>query len=115
MNTKDKIVFVSSPYFDDDPYTRENNFALVSLYIAELNKKSVIAFSPVTYSHTLLNFKEEPIDLELWLSLSKAFIEKSVEMVVYKIPGWNKDKMVSKEIKIAKELGLSITYKKTTI
>jgi hypothetical protein len=112
MDNKRKIVFISSPYSNPDIGIREENFALVSQYVAELNSKGIVALSPITYGHTLLNFKEMPGDWEFWKEFCITFLEKCEEMIVYKIPGWNKSRGVKEEIEIAKELGLKITYKK---
>lgn len=115
MSTKRKIIFVSSPYTHNDPDVRENNFSLVSQYVAELNSKSIVALSPITYGHTLLNFKTMPTDWEFWKEFCITFLEKCEEMHVYKIPGWDKSRGVKEEIAIAEELGIKITYKKPII
>lgn len=110
--SKRKIIFISSPYSNPDDNIREENFAMVSQYVAELNSKGKTAFSPITYGHTLLNFREMPTDWEFWKEFCVTFLEKCEKMIVYKLPGWEESRGVKEEIEIAKELGVKITYKK---
>ena len=110
--SKRKIVFVSPSYTNPYNEVAKEYKQLVSEYVAELNSHGIIAFSPITYGHTLLDFREMSGDWEFWKEFCTAFLEKSDEMIVYQIPDWEHSKGIKEEIKIANELGLNINYKK---
>jgi hypothetical protein len=105
-----KIVFISSPYSHPDDEIRESNFKIVSKLAAELNSKGIVAVSPITYGHTLLNFKEMPTDWEFWKEFCLTFLEKSSEVIVYKMPGWENSRGMKEEIEFAKNLNIPIRY-----
>lgn len=105
-----KIIYLASPYTNPDPKAREENFRRVSILAAELNSKGIIAFSPITYGHTLLEFKEMPHDWEFWKVFCISFLQHCDELLVYKMPGWEKSNGVSEEVKYAKQNGIKVSY-----
>jgi len=105
-----KIVFISSPYSHPDDEIRESNFKIVSKLAADLNSQGTVAVSPITYGHTLLQFKEMPSNWEFWKEFCLTFLEKSHELIVYKMPGWENSRGMKEEIEFAKKLNIPITY-----
>jgi hypothetical protein len=105
-----KIVFISSPYSHPDDKVRESNFKIVSKLAADLNSKGIVAVSPITYGHTLLNFKAMPTDWKFWKEFCLTFLEKSSELIVYKMPGWENSIGMKEEIEFAKKLNIPIRY-----
>lgn len=105
-----KIVYLASPYTHPDPKVREENFRKVSVLAADMNSKGIVALSPITYGHTLLEFKEMPHDWAFWENFCISFLQHCDEIAVYKMPGWEKSKGVAEELKYAEENGINITY-----
>lgn len=105
-----KIVFISSPYSHPDDQVRENNFRIVSKLAAELNSQGIVAVSPITYGHTLLNFKDMPTDWQFWKEFCLTFLEKSSEVIVYKMPGWENSIGIKEEIEFAKSRNIPVKY-----
>lgn len=61
-----KIIYLASPYSHPIDDIREQRFKDIAKISAELNSEGVIAFSPIVYGHTLLDYKEMPTDWGFW-------------------------------------------------
>ena len=106
-----KLIFVSSPYSHPDDNVREENYQKVSKYTAELIKNEVVAFSPILYGHTAVNFEPDiPTDWPFWENFCLTFLNRCDEIIVYMMEGWDKSRGVAEEIAYAKDLGIKITY-----
>ena len=105
-----KLIYVASPYSHPDNDVRENNFVIVAYLVAELTKQGLVCISPIVVGHTLLKFRDMPSDWEFWTNFCLSFLEKCSEMIVYKMPGWDKSRGVAEEIEFAKEHNIKITY-----
>ena len=106
-----KLIFVSSPYSHPDDKVREENYQKVSKYTAELISQGHVAFSPILYGHTAVNFAPDmPTDWSFWEHFCLTFLSKCDEMIVYMMEGWDKSKGVKEEIAHAKNLGIEIKY-----
>lgn len=106
----EKLVYIGSPYSHPDKDVMEKNFRLVSTFAANLCAEGRVAFSPITYGHTLLGFREMPHTWEFWQNFCLSFLAQSDELMVYKMPGWENSRGLAEEIEFAKELGIKITY-----
>lgn len=106
----DKIIYLASPYTHPDPEVRERNFRDVSKVAAVLNAQGVVAFSPITYGHTLLEFKEMPHDWAFWKNFCLSFLQHCDKLVVCKMDGWEKSNGVTEEMKFAQENGIEIGF-----
>lgn len=106
-----KIIYIASPYSHPDDEVRENNFRLVTQLVADLTEQGYVCMSPITLGHTLLGFKEMPSDWEFWTNFCLSFLEKCEEMIVYKMPGWDKSNGVKAEIEFAETNNIKIEYK----
>ncbi len=105
-----KLIFVSSPYNHSDPLIVEENYIKVSKFVAELTSQGHVVISPITYGHTILQFKELRSDWEYWRNFCVTFLRKCDELIVYKMDGWDKSKGVLNEIGLANELGIEVKY-----
>lgn len=105
-----KIVYLASPYTHPDPNIREENFKKVSTLAADMNSRGIVTISPITYGHTLLNFKEMPHDWLFWKNFCLSFLQHCEEIVVYKMPGWDKSNGIAEELAYANEKGIKISY-----
>lgn len=106
----EKLIYIGSPYSHTDPVVVEENYRRVSRLAAKLCSKGQVAFSPITYGHTLLGFVQMPNDWEFWKSFCLSFLEHSEELIVYKMPGWENSKGLAAEIEFATERNIKITW-----
>ncbi len=105
-----KIIYLASPYSNPDEKKRQENFEKISRIAADLCSDGHVAFSPITYGHTLTEFKEMPTDWPFWKNFCLSFLEVSTELHVCKIEGWNHSKGVAEEIEFAIKTGIEIKY-----
>jgi hypothetical protein len=107
---KGKLIYLASPYNHPDKATMISNFEIVSKKAAELVAEGKVVYSPITYGHTLVEFQEMTTDQEFWMGFCLTLLEKSEELYVYMMPGWDKSKGVAEEIEFAKQHNIPITY-----
>jgi hypothetical protein len=105
-----KLVYIGSPYSNPDSAVREENFNIVSRMAARECAKGKVAFSPITYGHTLIGFTEMPTNWEFWKPFCLAFLERADELLVYKMPGWDMSKGLAAEIEFAIERNITIRW-----
>jgi hypothetical protein len=106
-----KIIYIGSPYSHTDPKKVQRNFELVSKLAAEICSQGDVAFSPITYGHTLLGFKKMPSDWGFWKNFCLSFLKKSDKLLVYMMEGWENSSGLGEELVYARELGIEIEYK----
>lgn len=106
----DKLIYIGSPYSHPDDEVRHNNFRLVSDLAARLCSEGKVAFSPITYGHTLLDFKEMPSDWKFWQNFCLSFLVHADELLVYQMPGWDQSRGLADEIEFAKQHNITVTY-----
>ncbi len=110
INMEQEVIYLASPYSHPDPEQVEENYKIVSLKAAELCNEGLCVISPITYGHTLVTFKEMPIDFEFWNNFCLTLLAKCDKMIVYKMPGWDKSKGVDHEISFAQDMGIGIEF-----
>jgi hypothetical protein len=104
------MIYVASPYSHPDENIRIERFNKVSKFVTNLVSKGFCAISPITYGHTLLNYKNMPTDFEFWNNFCISLLSKADILYVYKIEGWNQSKGLNEEIKYAQENNIEIIY-----
>ena len=80
-----KLIFVSSPYSHPDDNVREENYQKVSKYTAELINNGVVAFSPILYGHTALNFQPDNGSINQYTIFIFVFIFFNIIHIEYPI------------------------------
>ena len=106
----EEIIYIGSPYSHPDRAMMEENYRRVSKLAADLCSQGKVAFSPITYGHTLLGFKEMPGTWEFWQNFCLSFLVKADKLLVYKMPGWESSKGLDAEISFARDHGIAIEY-----
>ena len=104
------IVYLASPYTHKDDSIREERYRKISQIAADLNKEGILAFSPITYCHTLLEYAEMPTNWSFWQSFCISFLQHCDELWVYKMEGWDRSQGIAEEIKFAEKNGILVKY-----
>jgi hypothetical protein len=107
---KNKLIYIGSPYSHSDVDVRQKRFELVSKFAADLVYEGYIAISPITYGHTLLDFKDMPTDFEFWNNFCIGLLKKCDYLYILEIHGWEVSKGLQEEIKFAQENNIKIKY-----
>lgn len=105
-----KLIYVASPYSHPVDDVRIENYKIVSNYTAKIVSDGNVAFSPITYGHHLVDFKDMPTDWDFWKNFCLTFLSKCDEMVVLKMPGWEESRGVKEEIEFCKKNKIKINY-----
>jgi len=108
-----KLIYLASPYSHPDDEVREDNYIVVSNIAADMVSNGYVVFSPISYGHNLLGFKNMPSNWEFWFNFCVAFLLRCDKLVVCKMPGWDNSIGVKEEIEIARNCGIEVEYIET--
>ncbi len=104
------LIYLASPYTNSDKTVVEENYKLVSEIAANLTAEGYVVFSPISYGHNLLHFKEMPSDWEFWFNFCVTFLLKCDKVMVCTMPGWQHSLGVKEEIEIASKFGIPVEF-----
>ena len=104
------MIYVASPYSHPDKEIQEERYRIVSGACARLVAEGHIAFSPITYGHTLIGFRDMPGDWAFWNKFCISFLSKCEVIVVLMIPGWGGSQGIREEIRYAEQNGINVIY-----
>lgn len=105
------MIYLASPYSHPDPAVVQKRFEDITRIAAEINSRGIVAFSPITYGHTLWEFKKDlPTDWKFWRDICFEYLDLSSEIWVVTLPGWKESVGVMAEIKRAEDKRIKITY-----
>lgn len=102
--------YLASPYTDPDPLVREIRYLKTLEVTSILLKNGIWVYSPIVHCHHMSQVFGMPHDAEFWLGYDTAMIKACKHLQVLRLDGWARSKGVTGEIKLAQELGKSITY-----
>lgn len=108
---ENKLIYLASPYTNPDNAIREKNYELISEIAAVLTAQGYVVFSPISYGHNLIKFKDMPSDWVFWFDFCVTFLLKCDILIVYKIPGWESSVGVQQEIEIASKHCIPIEFR----
>jgi len=108
--SKKTLVYLATPYTDDDPYIMEKRFRRASTAAARLMQIGLHVFSPISHTHPIASLGGLPRGWEYWRQYDLAILSCCARMIVYKQPGWDRSKGVASEIAIAQKLGIPVEY-----
>lgn len=104
------IWYMASPY-SKWPKGIEDAFIEAAKSAAELMKRGLHVYSPITHSHPIaVHGKMDALSHDIWMSLDLAMIDACDGMLVVMMPGWNESKGIRMEIEHAEKTGKPISY-----
>ena len=105
------MIYLASPHSHPDPGVREIRFRQVAKTTGYLIRNGFCVFSPIAHSHPIdLYTPDLPKGWDFWKKADTEFIRMASEVYVLMLAGWSQSVGVTAEIKLAKELGIPITY-----
>jgi hypothetical protein len=108
---RSELIYLASPYTNADDSIKQKNYELISEIAAALTAEGYVVFSPISYGHNLIKFKDIPGDWAFWFNFCVTFLLKCDKLVVYKIPGWQNSVGVQEEIEIASKHGIPVEFR----
>ena len=103
------MIYLASPYSHSDPQVREVRFDAACLATAHLIRTGRSVFSPIVHGHPLVRFGL-PTDWAFWELHDLEHLQRSDEMLVLQIDGWQESEGVQAEIALASALGKRVNY-----
>ena len=103
------MIYLASPYSDQDMKVRERRFEAVCLAAAYLIRTGKSVYSPIAHTHPICRYGL-PGDWHFWQKHDRQYIEICDEMAVLMLDGWEQSEGIKAEIAIARELGKPVTF-----
>lgn len=100
------IYYLASPYSDPDPLTRDQRYLKVMECASSLLNQNILTFSPILYSHEMSKKYSLPTDAAWWWDFNRTMMDKCENLIILKLPGWDKSVGVKQE----KEYAQSMSY-----
>jgi hypothetical protein len=104
------MIYLASPYSHLESAVREQRFHAACAASAALMRAGYKVFSPVIYGHPLVQHGL-PGDWSFWEPQARWHLERSDEVMVLMLDGWDTSQGVQAEIAIAEELGKVVWFR----
>lgn len=115
-----RLIYIASPYssFEQniDLAQRERVLRVMSVmrYISEKYQepqyKKAMLYSPIVHFHNIAQIHGMPTDADFWWEINKIVLDKSDEMQVLMMEGWDKSIGVALEVDYSKQISLPLSY-----
>ena len=104
------MIYLATPYSNDDPAVRQHRYEVVTKVAAALMLKGKMVISPITHSHPLVVINGQSPSWEYWKDFDSQLMSLCDKLIVLKLPGWAISVGVKSEIELARSLDLAIKY-----
>jgi len=109
------LIYLATPYSHPNRAVRVQRFKIANQVAAELMKKGLHIFSPISHTHPIAEEGGLPLDWQFWESYDRAILAACRELWVLRQEGWETSKGVRAEIAIAEELSIPVEYTDVTV
>ncbi len=103
------MIYLACPYSHSDPAVRKARFHAACRAVAELLLAGKVVFAPVVYGHPLVAHGVSG-DWSVWSQFDRAMIERSDEVRVLALPGWDTSVGIRQEVLFARSLGKPVRF-----
>jgi len=106
------LIYLASPYTPMNGESPEERVEIVTKVAAKLMAKGYIVFSPIVHSHPIADHLPESLrfDHQFWMNQDLPILERCDQLIVLRLPGWDKSKGIAHEMVFAEEKGIRIGY-----
>lgn len=108
-----QIVYLACPYSHPDMAVRLERFEASAHAAAELIRRGMFVYSPITMTHPIdLVLAEEggSMGSDYWCDFDEAFMQICSEMVILTIDGWQDSRGIAREKKFFEASGKPVKY-----
>lgn len=102
------MLYIASPFSHPDPAIRKQRYLDVCKFTATKVLEGFVAYAPIVHGYHLTPYIGT--DWDAWSNVCLGMLDKTTELYVLKLEGWETSVGVREEIEYAKDLGLPITY-----
>jgi hypothetical protein len=100
------FTYLASPYSGNE----QENYEAAAKFTAERMAQGHVIFSPIVHCHQIAIDYNLPGDFNFWQNYNFAMLDIADELMVLKLPGWERSKGVAGEIDFAANAGIPVTY-----
>ena len=104
------LIYLASPYSHPDFLVRNARFQAVCRASAKLLADGHLVYSPIAHTHPIALYGRIDGTWDTWSRLDRAMISRCQRMIVLLLDGWAESRGIREDVKIAKELGLPVSY-----
>lgn len=102
--------YLASPYSHQDEGVRLARYIAVAKAAGELMMQGEVVFCPITHSHQIGIAIDLPTDYTFWMKQDTPFLAHAGSIAVLTLRGWKESRGVTREVAIAKNLGIPVRY-----
>lgn len=103
-------IYLAGPYSHPDPAVRQARYDALTEVYAEISRKGLVCYSPITHSHVAAERHGLPLDADYWARANRAFFQACRELWVLKLDGWRESFGVRMEMQWAEQLRMPVRY-----
>ena len=100
--------YLAVPYSHPNKLMMNIRFETVTAILANLTRKGMVCFSPITHSHKVSVDYGVDGAWEFWENIDFKFLDACQSIIVVKMEGWDKSRGVLAEIEYAKKTGMGM-------
>lgn len=104
------MIYLAGPYAHEDVKIMEERFNKLTRYAGELMKLGVLVYSPITHNHPIATRIELPRTWDYWRDFDLAVLSRCSQLIVLKLPGWNKSVGVNAEMEYCRANNIPIVF-----
>jgi Domain of unknown function (DUF1937). len=115
-----KLIYLASPYLYrghmegiteyDRERIQEQRYQDALDATAYLMNMGYAVYSPIVSTHPVAVKHKLPLGSEYWIKFDEIILRRCTEICVLTIDGWKESPGVQREIRIAMEIGMTISY-----
>jgi hypothetical protein len=106
----DKLYYLATPYSHPDPEVREQRFVMACEIAGWMMSWGLYVFSPIAHTHPISCRCDLPKGFDFWEGYDSIILSKCNALIVVKSDGWQESKGVSKEIDLATDFGIPVSF-----
>ena len=104
------MIYLASPYSDEDFSVMEYRFKEVAGLTAHYLQKGLIVYSPIVHGHQLAIDYSLPKGYVFWQKHCLGMVDAASELYVYQLDGWEESIGLADEIARAHYRGIPVKY-----
>ncbi len=108
--TTNPLIYLASPYSDNDPAVVEARYAAALQVVRSLLARGRLVYSPIVYGHVISADGGVPTTWETWAAFDSEVLSRCDMVYVLMLPGWMASRGVRAEIREAERLGIPVRY-----
>lgn len=102
------LVYLASPYSDDDPEVMEKRYLAACDVVGKLAAINVMVYSPIVHWHVVAKRVQLPTSFSFWSEYDTQMMDVCDMVYVLAIPGWNTSVGVRREVLYAMKAGKQV-------